>query len=512
MVRWRERVVFCGKSHGALKAELITRNCRCESEGALIGRAADILALDRAHIFQANPKKLSLLRDQISPILSTALDHGILLVVLASSPSEVVQLRRFLKSLPGSDRVILRAATPLGIPLIAEEIARHDPGPGANTQLEIKIPGVTTEETALFQRAFADCKTLALYKLAGGLSAAVYCAYAHLPAANAGTRPLPFFIKIDSRQKIDEEEDRYERFVDGFVPFNNRPQLARGRCWNSSTLGILVGSFVDESEPLWDALRRDMGAAAIHSLFDRALRAWRLQAFTNPAYLSSAKYAQHTMLDSLEPREERERLLRSDRVPASQDQLATQLGSRRSVAEVARVLSVLGPIRHRVGIIHGDLHSQNIRVHDGNSILIDFSRACVGPLALDPAALEIDLVFRSFHYSAAWETASSSVIDPKEAWSQFVNRVYEPQFLRNPPPPALDPGPREWLWNSVRKIRIFALADCVSETEYLTAMACQLFRYGSYPGKDEGDSFRRAYALRCADLLLDPILHPASTI
>jgi Ser/Thr protein kinase RdoA (MazF antagonist) len=43
--------------------------------------------------------------------------------------------------------------------------------------------------------------------------------------------------------------------------------------------------------------------------------------------------------------------------------------------------------------MHGDLHGENVRVRNGNAILIDFASVCSGPLTADLAALETCLAF-----------------------------------------------------------------------------------------------------------------------
>jgi len=153
--------------------------------------------------------------------------------------------------------------------------------------------------------------------------------------------------------------------------------------------------------------------------------------------------------------------------------------------------------------MHGDLHARNVRVHKQNAILIDFYATDVGPLAMDPASLEISIVFDGFaHENPSSGGAGAVRFSPAADWRIFVDRLYDVNLLKVPPPPASRPAPREWLWNVVRQIRLMALASTCHEDEYRTAVALQLLRHACHNSRDDGDEIRRAYAYVVADRLL----------
>jgi len=61
-----------------------------------------------------------------------------------------------------------------------------------------------------------------------------------------------------------------------------------------------------------------------------------------------------------------------------------------ALEEILRTDSMM---EYRMGPIHGDLNTENIRARNGEAILIDFYNTRVGPLVADLASLEVSAIF-----------------------------------------------------------------------------------------------------------------------
>ena len=147
-------------------------------------------------------------------------------------------------------------------------------------------------------------------------------------------------------------------------------------------------------------------------------------------------------------------------------------------------------IPHQCGIIHGDLHGTNVLVRNNDPILIDFYSTRTGPLVADPASLEVSLAFDE---RAIPECGF-------QRWTKFIDALFS-DFKT--PTPMIQPSRFEWLWTTIRQIRLLNLCS-MSELEYRVGLIMFLYRYASFnssaltnTGKDA-----RAYALVIAERLL----------
>ena len=97
-------------------------------------------------------------------------------------------------------------STLIGLFSLAGPALTHNPGPVANDRLEIKVPDdvvLRREQRLLLQRAFHDCKAIELQPITGGMSGALtFLVDAALADSNAGSRPVPFFAKLDAPGKL----------------------------------------------------------------------------------------------------------------------------------------------------------------------------------------------------------------------------------------------------------------------------------------------------------------------
>ena len=80
------------------------------------------------------------------------------------------------------------------------------------------------------------------------------------------------------------------------------------------------------------------------------------------------------------------------RIKTSYLEYAKSRGVRATPDQLWTALSSLDQT-YRVAPMHGDLHGENVRVRNGNAILIDFASVAPGPLTADLAALESWLAF-----------------------------------------------------------------------------------------------------------------------
>ncbi len=499
--RWRETVGWFGPTPSQSCVD-----CFRERDLALVASSiTDLAKVDlrnlRAAVVAFDPNKPRRLQETLEKLVGPAQDHGIALIVIAT-PGDFRTVQGILAKgrWDGATELLLTAPESR----IAQRAATHAPGPPAHYGLRVLGSQPEPDELVLFQRAFADCDTLQVARLSAAWSANVYSVFATLSEHNAGPRPLPFFAKVDKRIKIAVELEHYEAFVSGFVPFSHRPNLAPGRCLLGSRLGILVGTFVERSESLLDVAHRGEGSGAIYSLFDEALRGWRLQALEGLQYTpyASTSAPLASLADSIKAGNERKPLFGPKRIGKRLREVAAHLGVRRSPEQLLDIIEDLPSCAHLRGPIHGDLHGRNVRVHDGRAILIDFYAARIGPLALDPASLEVSIVFDAYGGDLPHVAmGASGRFCARDEWTEFVGRLYERQFVIRPPPPASSPAPREWLWNTVRQVRLLALASSLDPDEYPVALAIQLMRYAGHLSRDEGEEYRRAYAYVVADRL-----------
>jgi hypothetical protein len=194
-----------------------------------------------------------------------------------------------------------------------------------------------------------------------------------------------------------------------------------------------VGNFVEHSESLLDVARRGDAQPVIYSLFDEALRGWRLQAYVQDDAHALGSSLWNSLKDLFD--------LTSSRCASSlarRAKEATAFGEVRSPQEIFRVLETRGNLRHRLAPCHGDLHAFNVRARRGEAILIDFNSARFsGPLVADPASLEVSFVFEADPHDA-----------DDEGWRALAESLYNPDHLHRAPPPPKEPGRREWMWAS----------------------------------------------------------------
>jgi|SRR5579863_20447 len=430
------------------------------------------------------------LATELRSLAQPAIDHGLAVHVVADSDETQGHVSHVVKMLSLKEHV--RASTKPSLHILAERIARHEPGPSFSEDLEFKekpleldAEPVVLEPDAqlLLRRAFCDCKYIILSRLAGGMTSDVLAVYAVFKDSLSGPRPLPFFAKVGPRVWIENEQRIYTQYVEHFVPFYLRPSLDYHRCVYGFEKAVLVGNFVEYSESLLQVARRNMAQGPIQSLFDQALRGWRLQADETTANLLS----------------EMPGFVSPDEIPADRLTQARKYGPTRTPHELENILKRAQAVTYLAAPYHGDLHADNVRVRGNDAILIDFQRVRTGPLLADHACLEVSLAFNEHER------------DSNDGWKELISTLFSHSYFIHPPGGPLEPAAREWLWNAIRQIRTIALASQQSR-EYAQIVAISLLRFARLPRRPKDTSLaeeRKAYAYFVADRIMNTVVSGA---
>lgn len=461
-----------------LDKEFGGRDLRLEYRKTVKEALADLLSA-RAVVISCSGESDPLVAEARLLIVDEAMRHGVAIEVVAPF-QEAGRVSKGIATKWFTNRGIVDVAQTDALP---QRIARVVPEAAAFRDLKIAgAENKNPEQLALLQRAFSDCQQITLQELVGGRSAQVYQVYARLSDSRAGPYPLPFFAKIDRRAKIERELRNYRECTTHFVPFYARPNLDPERCLLGAEYGLIVGNYVEHSESLLRLVNAGRAYNALHSLFEDALRGWRAQSQWDDKGLVNAPITQSMGNGALFGRKPSQHLV-------EHAEAAKTLGLTRDPEAIAAALDGLPKRPHLVTMTHGDLHGDNVQVRAGQAILIDFASVQRGPLVADPAQLEVALCM---HADA----------DQEDGWLKTVERLYDPAFIEQVPPPCDPVDPMANLWNCVRQIRRLGLGDQRSAGEYATVLAAMLLRQASHGvDGDETRRVRRAAFLMLADRL-----------
>ncbi len=457
---------------GNLETELKQRRLAPKAATAQISRTD--FSLCRALLFHFDSTNPQRIVNDIKATYPDALNHGAKRVAVVDTEQDVVTLQALLVGVTEATEMPppFLATLPFNI---AEHLARAVVGPSEHASLEIKTAGteLSPEGELLLRRAFADCKSILVEPLVPGFSTDnVLCVHATLELSNAGPWPLPFFVKIDVLEKVNKELRCYGEFVRFYVPFNLRPDFDSRRKVSGATRGVLVSNFVEDAASLLEeVVERGRGVHALHSLFEDAMRGWRLQGKSvsgNCIEQALTKFKWH------EPH-------------TAVVALAETFGARRSPEDLVKLLKARCPLTYFDAPIHGDLHARNVQVRGSDAILIDFLSTDRGPMLWDHAALDVSLMFDGL----------KKEIKAESEWDFILMATYQPGAITRVPTPVhrTEPGYRRLM--ATRKVRHYALAEQVSDGEYTALVALQLLRRSGYydPKDEDPHEYARAYAL-----------------
>ncbi|MER9858464.1 MULTISPECIES: phosphotransferase [unclassified Mesorhizobium] len=441
--------------------------------------AAGALANGRALVISCNSADDTVVSIAKKQLIDEALRHGLMVRVIAPTEQlDLVQAAIKTAFFPAEKLDAVEFLHDLG-----ETCARFEPGPDFSHAVVFENAGsLRTEQLILLRRAFSDCTHVYLKPLEGGRSATVLLAHAQLADSRAGPYPLPFFAKLDRRPKIERELRNYRECTTLFVPFYARPNIDETRCVLGAEYGLIVGNFVEQSEPLSVVVETGRGQPAINSLFEDALRGWRSQAY-RAGHALTKRPISASMGGALFHKPANSKLV-------AYAQEAAQFGPLTPPDVVARTLDALPAIPHSIALSHGDLHGDNVRVRlGGQAILIDFASVGLGPLVADPAQLEVSLILHA--------------LAPEQDWQEMAGALYAPEALYTVPAPRAPTSPLNELWDAVRQIRRIGLGDEKAPGEYASAIAVALLRKASHHRDADEQKSRRPYLLWLAAHIAD---------
>ena len=464
-------------------------------------------ANSRAIVFCFNKKKKGESIGFVKRYATLASQHGLLIVLHAEENRDIRLLQSHLPDFPDVLSKFDDFSRPVrvfsqGRPAyeLAELAVRHPVGP--RYKADLKIKGQVPEnllDAFLLRRAFGDCQSITLEPLKKGLSGArVFSVYAEFPQGEAAPYPLPYFAKIDTCEHILTEYEAYDRFVTRYVPFSQRPNCETKRCFLTSNVGILVGDFVDNSESFAEIVQPNGARAIIHSLFDDALRGWRQQAFNQNHRISLIEF--------------RPKILKPEQIKPKHVSIASGYGAVLTPTELTRLLDESATHRYRRGPVHGDLTTQNIRVRNGEAILIDFCKSNIGPLVADLASLEIATCF-SMESDIDWnvELQNRYQESPRfKEWRRHIDKLFN--FVADEfgmlPPLQEQPCAHTWMWSACRQLRLMAHYIEPNERAYAYILAAYMLRMAMFPENesdieaDTPSAIIRGYAYWCAERIL----------
>ena len=353
---------------------------------------------------------------------------------------------------------------------IAHTICDHPAGNAPYTDLDFDGHDISTliqdgheERLLLLQRAFFDCRTLHLEKMTDGLSGApVFKAYASLRQPLIGDWPYLHLVKIGSRKQIADEYDKYVGLALDYVPYHLGPRLRLERCNLGSTQGILVGDFVEGTEPIRDSAPAGRAVHAIPNLFDKTLGTWRKQA-RNDSGRTLGQFLEGKWLDDHE---------QEISLPLSRATIVSQLGGTPVVGPLRAIFNRCSQSQVRSGPAHGDLHATNVLVRGGDAIIIDFEKMMDEfPMLYDPASLEGGLLVESFGRDPRCEK------DPGGLLNSILS-LYTLDVLNNFVVPCHATNPSSWFYDCVGQIRTLARHAELCDGQYALVLAVCLIRKG----------------------------------
>jgi thiamine kinase-like enzyme len=433
------------------------------------------------HALVLNLENADALDNTIMRRVVKAQHHGAF--VIATCPLEAVDaLTAKFKANPEIDHVPIDA---LRDPLrFFSKIDNHKRGPAwkkINPKGEVKL---NPEEKVLLGRAFNDCSKVELRRLDEGNSATVFQAFVQLAESRVGRRALPFLVKFDRRRKIQRELQNYRECVKPFVPFYAAPHLDDERSLLGAQCGVLVANFIEASRSLGDMIDEGLTQGLAASIFDDALRGWRRQAYHESRFKVTRSVVQS--LGGAGFNNNTAQANRAENVAAK----AKKFGATSSAAELSRRLCALPAVEHHCAIMHGDLHPLNIRVRNGQAVLIDFASVSDGPIVGDPAMLDAAIALRIKENNFP-------------VWSSYVKKWFAYDSLLQLPDAPSPEDNHAATGEFLREIRRIGISDQRTYGEYATAVAVFLLRHAYRKEQGDDDQVRRAFLFSVAELIVD---------
>lgn len=442
----------------------------------------------RAAFFWGTDEHFAKAAKCVREFVKAAIDDGVFVAPVVSVAADYEMLHSMTELLETADPHGARKThqqvftTPVDLHQMLHQFLLHDPGPARNTSLlidgEVKIE--SEEDRFLLQRAFHDCRSIKIEPIAPGYSGAdTFIVKATLIDSNAGPEPVPYFAKLGRSDKMQAEWKAFRTFAEHHVEWYLRPNFISEQTIYGVKRGILVGTFVQNSCALAEAVRKPGDSARhIRSLFLETLAALRRQKRTiTPGHQS--------VVSALKP------FYDYSKVAEARWKRASEMFGGACIRADDLWYSLIGlpPLDWQSSAIHGDLHGENVRVRKEDAILIDFAHAAPGPACADLAHLEVSLAFDGRPGDLQGE-----------AWKQVALELYSPEaiFAGVAQPASIK---REgWMRAVVAEVCAFvpdAVANPKSPEEYIRVLTVYLLRHASFRANanDKGDDeYRRTFA------------------
>ena len=421
------------------------------------------------------------LRDHIK----SALDDGVYVVAVVSEAEDDERLKNVSKLFVDVDPSGARKShyrvlsAPVDLHQLLHQVLMHAPGAARNTALTITgdVP-VAQEGRFLLQRAFHDCTSVSLEPIAPGFSGAdTFIVKATLKDSFAGPEPRPFFAKLGGSAALQKEMQAFCIFAEHHVPWYLRPNFVAEKTTYGVEHGILVGTFVQNSCSLAEAVRKPNGSRHIKSLFEETLMGLRQQKRT-----TTTASDQRSVVSALKD------FCKRENVPQERwESSANKFGGERVDPDTLWWSLLDLPRRGWLcSANHGDLHGENVRVRKEDAIVIDFAHACTGPACADLAHLEVSLAFDPSEGDAQGDT-----------WRGMVMDLYESDAISASLTASAFVQEGTWIHKAVADIRGLVPDSVVDADEYKRVLAVYLLRQASYPPNKrfpEHDEYRRTFA------------------
>jgi hypothetical protein len=329
--------------------------------------------------------------------------------------------------------------------------------------------------------AFKDFGKLEIQAIPGGKSGANVLLVT--PSLNdRRKRFLPFLAKIDSLDKASQERSKYESIVKDIIPFRLHPTLHPERCRSSGSESLLVFDFIERSLSFRRALHTCTPGQLIASVFDHTLGGCRIGSTDIYGSMVSA-FAKLKLLDP------------TDALEAAADKARELEPSIIDFPDLRNKFLSLPDFKHRLGVVHGDLHTGNLLVAGGSTdvLLIDFASIQQDlPLAFDPACLEVSIAFCPKDQASELKRKL-----PSEDRDWLLHAYTYPLHPADLP---FRSGSQQHVAEAVRAIRAEARKAETSPIPYALAVGAYLLRYASY--QDHAALSCRAFAYALASRLV----------
>ncbi len=328
---------------------------------------------------------------------------------------------------------------------LANTIADNPPGQSPNKNLKIEVTDdkgnpdkLEPEQELLVQRAFWNCKLVKLFEKSDGLSPArAYEGFAyHGENILAGEWPYRVMVKIGPRPDVAREYYKYRNLFLENVPFYLGPRLRLDRCVLGRSCGVIVSDFVADAQNIRDVARKGRGAAAIASLFNVTLVAWRRAGKPNHEFKLNKFLV--------------EKVIGTRTIPGHRAARMPEFGSKMELSQLVQAIEGVVPGNNEevlIGMVHGDLHATNVLVRMHDAVIIDLERIEQGwPLLFDPASLEAGLFIDGFIKDKR---------SPKEILASIAHLYTRKAFDHDDH--HCDPtDPSAWFYECARQIRMQA--------------------------------------------------------